>query len=471
MSFRQDEELLQALFDHLITETEFEQLEGRLLDDEEFRSLFHDYARLHHVLSEEFEGQSQVGSPRLRAFRPAQVPRRLFVQSFLSAAAIVVALLVAAYFVTVTVQKPGPVTGVVFGPDTSAAILHEEGGSSLTELREGSTLTVEHGTVALSLPSGVRALVEGPAEVVGQEDNSLRLLSGRAWFDVPSEAVGFTCLTPSLEVVDLGTRFGIHSGDGQPDSVHVLKGEVRVTPVGFAGQAATIGAGEGLVWSGKKLEPATSTPAFLTNHPRRLTVLVDDFSEEDGTLLHGKSPDVGAGPWIVTEGEPVILNGLLDTSGSAKELFAPLGFPRLDDLNHVLLLTIRTDDPDARTFHSEGWAGISLYADGEERLFVGDPGSGGRDQGGWAIHPVGGQTVAPTPPLTGKQTVTLRYSFRTGLAELFEGATASGEARASEWIAPGLQFDQLRVANAEGGDIALRYVNVAILTPQDEPGR
>ena len=124
MSLRQDEELIQALFDHSISETEFEQLEGRLLDDDEFRALFHQYARLNNVLTEEFEGRSQIGSPKLRALGPAQRPRQPIMQSFLSAAAIVVALLVAAYFITVSVQKPALVTGVVFGPDTSAAIVH-----------------------------------------------------------------------------------------------------------------------------------------------------------------------------------------------------------------------------------------------------------------------------------------------------------------------------------------------------------
>ena len=64
MSLRQDEELIQALFDHSISETEFEQLEGRLLDDEEFRTLFHQYARLNNALTEEFEGREELPAPR-----------------------------------------------------------------------------------------------------------------------------------------------------------------------------------------------------------------------------------------------------------------------------------------------------------------------------------------------------------------------------------------------------------------------
>ena len=387
-------------------------------------------------------------------------------QSVLSAAAIIALLLVSAYFITVSVQGPGPYTAINLGPDTSAQVVHADGSLPPSELHEGSVLTIERGTVELTLQSGVQALVEGPAQVVGEGENSLELRSGRAWFDVPSTAIGFTCSTPEFEIVDLGTRFGVLAEEGQNPSVHVFSGKVRVTPIGQVELARELTTGQGLTWTAGQLEPATETPSFLPSHPRHLIVLKDDFNESDGTSMNGKNPDHGAGPWEVASGDPVIIDQMLDTSGSAKALFAPLGFPRLDDLNHVLLLTVVTGNPDTQLFHSEGWAGISLFTGDQERLFIGDPGSGGRDQGGWAIHPVGGQTVAPSPPLTGKQTVTLRYDYRTGLAELFAGADASSKALASEWIAPGLQFDRLRIANDEGGDIAVKSLSVSILSAE-----
>lgn len=467
MSQRQDEELIQALFDHSISETEFEQLEGRLLDDDAFRSLFHEYARLNNVLTEEFEGRAMVSQPQLRALADPPNVRPQFIQSLLSAAAIIAALLVAAYFITVSVNRPGPITRVDFGPETSAQIVHAEAGAPPSELHQSSVLTIDRGTVALTLPSGVKALVEGPAQVVGQGENSLQLLSGRAWFDVPTNAIGFTCSTPTLEIVDLGTRFGVVAEQELPQSVHVLDGKIRVTPHGHPDLVQELTEGQGLVWTGKEFETAKDNPAFLSSHPRRSEILIDDFSEADGTPMHGKSPDRGAGPWEVVEGSPVINQQTLDTSGHAKRLFAPLGFPRLDDLNHVLLLTIQTETPDNQTFHSEGWAGVSLHTGDQERIFVGDPGGlGGSEGRSWAIHPVGGQAVAPSPPLMGKRIVTLRYDYRTGLAELFEGNNTNGKALASEWISPNLEFDRLRISNGNGGDIALKLVSVYILTTE-----
>ena len=64
--------------------------------------------------------------------------------------------------------------------------------------------------------------------------------------------------------------------------------------------------------------------------------------------------------------------------------------------------------------------------------------------------------------------MTLRYDYRSGLAELFEGWSCQGQAFAAEWIPAGLKFDRLRVANGEGGDIALRRLEVRILTSEEE---
>ena len=101
---------------------------------------------------------------------------------------------------------------------------------------------------------------------------------------------------------------------------------------------------------------------------------------------------------------------------------------------------------------SFGWAGVSLFSDGEERVFVGDP--NGQEEG-WALHPAGYNARHACPLLEGKTTVTLRYDYRSGLAQLFEGTDTSGPALASEWIAPGLHFDRIRIANGSQADGAL----------------
>ena len=75
----------------------------------------------------------------------------------------------------------------------------------------------------------------------------------------------------------------------------------------------------------------------------------------------------------------------------------------------------------------------------------------------------------PSPPLQGKRTVSLRYDYRTGLAELFEGLHCAGQPLASEWIPAGLKFDRLRIGNGEGGDLAVRRLEVRVLTHSPPP--
>lgn len=465
MSQRSDEELIQAVFDRSISKAEFGPLEDRLREDDAFRALFQEYARLNHILMEEFQGQALVPHPQLRSLDHRAGPRQPFLQSLLSAAAIVMALLGAAYFITTTVRPPVIVTRVLMGPETAAQIIHEDGRGSTRQLHEGSTLTIARGTVALTLASGVEVLVEGPALVIGGADNALTLREGRAWFRVPPAATGFTCTTRELVITDLGTEFGVLVGPDSAEEIHVFKGQVQVQAPGHPVDPRQLQAGEGLRWDGSRFLSIEAKPTFATSHPEYVQIFSDDFSEVDGTPLHGKDPDLGPGPWQTLAGQPLVMHQRIDTSGHSKQVFAPLDrhIP-LDERNHILLLTIRTTNTDARNFQSEGWAGVSLFTGEDERIFVGNP-SGSHI--GWAIHPVGGQPVAPSPPLQGKHTVTLRYDYRTGLTELFAGTNSQSPPLASEWIPAQLPLDRIRIANAEGGDIAIDLLRVSILVPPE----
>lgn len=453
---RRDEELIQAAFDRQMSETEFEQFEARLHDEPDLRALYYEYSNLHHALIEEYDGSS-VLPPRRRALRSFSPVRSGIVQSLLSAAAILVALLTVAWFIGVRPSIPR--ARVVFGPETHGQVINPEGGRDASGLVPGSQLVLSHGSAELTMASGVRGIIEGPARLECLGKNEVRLERGRAWFHVPEGAEGFTCLTDTLDIEDLGTAFGVVAKPAAPEELHVLEGRVRIHPIGRTHETRDLHAGEGVSWNGRSFGILPRTPRFATSLPRRVQVFYDDFSEADETRLDGKLPDHGAGPWTVSLGDPAIFGQLLDTSGAAKKAFAAID-SHLDELNHVLLVTIHTKQPDSRLFHSDGWAGVSLFTGEQEHIFVGDPFG---PESGWAIQPLGGQAVSPTPPLHGKRTVTLRYDFHDGLAELFEGADTHGEALASEWIAPGLAFDRIRIANDEGGDIAIDYLRVSVL--------
>ena len=479
MSLRQDEETIQAILDGRIRPAAFQAFEERLRREPELRRLYQSYARLDHTLLEKFEHAGD-STDKLVA-----MPRRRWMVPLAAAAAVVLAATLA----TVSL-KSGPRATVEFGPESRGQVIQPKG-SEDGFLSEGAIVRIDHGSAAVTLPSGTRALIEGPGSLEYRSRHWLHLGGGRTWVETAADHHDLTCTTDAFRVVGPGGEFGIITDPGRREELHVLRGtldfELRDGGVAGAGPRS-LDAGHAAIWSKSRLSTVPSPTTFASFFPRQVTVFNEDFDESGRTLLGGKAPDHGAGPWQVDRGQPAIEHGLLDTSGPERTTaFAPLSGPPLDDSNHVILLTIETDHPETSRFHSDGWAGVSLYAGDQERIFVGDPNGPAR---GWALHPVGSEARHACPLLEGKNIVTLRYDYRSGLAELYEGDTTTGPSLASEWIDPGLTFDRIRIANGsqldaaidagmdpsvvgdspesrERGDIALRQVRVRVLSTAD----
>jgi hypothetical protein len=223
---------------------------------------------------------------------------------------------------------------------------------------------------------------------------------------------------------------------------------VRLHPLGRPSNIRQLVTGEGTEWIHNELATADRPMAFSKAFPRKVVVFSDSFPDPDGTPLHGKDPEIGAGPWTLTRGAMTVRDGHIDTRGQRRNAaFAPLLEPRLDDLTHILLMTIEAKGPG-----DEGWAGVSLYTGDQEQIFVGDPNG---PVGDWALHPAGAQAIYACPLLAGKSTVTLRYNYRSGHVELFEGSATTGTPLVSQWIAPRLAFDRIRIANGSQLDAIL----------------
>ncbi|MCE9630461.1 MAG: FecR domain-containing protein [Planctomycetia bacterium] len=82
------------------------------------------------------------------------------------------------------------------------------------------------GVLELKTRRGAQVVIEAPAAFQFESPQRLRLAKGRIAADVPTQAKGFTIVTPSGEAIDLGTRFAVDvpaSGDAE---VHVFDGEV-----------------------------------------------------------------------------------------------------------------------------------------------------------------------------------------------------------------------------------------------------
>jgi len=92
---------------------------------------------------------------------------------------------------------------------------------------EPGTLRLESGLAQVVFYSGARMVIEGPAELQLVSPMEAVCRHGRLLLEVPLPAHGFRLRTPQLNVVDLGTSFGISAAAGQ-SAVHVFKGKVAL---------------------------------------------------------------------------------------------------------------------------------------------------------------------------------------------------------------------------------------------------
>jgi len=94
------------------------------------------------------------------------------------------------------------------------------------------TLELLEGLATLRFDSGAEVVLEAPASVEIIDPMNCRLISGTLVADVPHDAIGFTVDTKDAKVVDLGTRFGVSTGEDGKYMVHVIDGLVEVNHKG-----------------------------------------------------------------------------------------------------------------------------------------------------------------------------------------------------------------------------------------------
>lgn len=87
------------------------------------------------------------------------------------------------------------------------------------------------GIIDLHFNAGPNALIEGPAQFSFSGANEISLWHGRIYSKVPSEGIGFTVVTPSTRIVDLGTEFGVQVDQGGLSQVHMIRGTASLRPI------------------------------------------------------------------------------------------------------------------------------------------------------------------------------------------------------------------------------------------------
>lgn len=180
------------------------------------------------------------------------------------------------------------------------------------------------------------------------------------------------------------------------------------------------------------------------------TLFSDDFSEANGTGLDGKLPDVGGAPWDQTVGGALSVDsgsgGRINTAGGARVAFG--FFTGSLDAGEKLVLDFDLDN--IGNFHSGGFAGLSLFEGGTERIFVGDGGAATT----WVVSEsgVGTDTSGIARSNTNGR---FTYDFDSGNYSL----SLDGDGAVTGQIAAGISPDRIRFANNGGGDIIINSID------------
>lgn len=90
----------------------------------------------------------------------------------------------------------------------------------------GQELNLESGLVELLLTSGAKVTIEGPARFEATSELEGNLTLGKIAAAAPRVARGYTVLTPTSELVDIGTRFGVMVDEQGDSELHVFDGDV-----------------------------------------------------------------------------------------------------------------------------------------------------------------------------------------------------------------------------------------------------
>lgn len=203
---------------------------------------------------------------------------------------------------------------------------------------EGARLTagrlkLAEGLATIVFDSGAEVRLEGPADLELKDGAHCVLRGGRLVAKVPPPAIGFVVDTPTAELTDLGTEFGVHVRDGQTADVQVFNGLVDAKHLA-TGKVERMPTGESL-----RFETDTVTPfdPLLESPPSAPPPLGGDRSKVlTLTTAMGRGIDGYAQPAVET--------------------------PHRSDV----LILVKSTTAEKSAFNRKGYIGIDLSSLGEE---------------------------------------------------------------------------------------------------------
>ena len=162
-------------------------------------------------------------------------------------------------------------------------------------LLNGDQLGLQTGVVEVTMRTGVRIVIEGPAELELNSEEQITLSQGKIVSHVPERAIGFVVSTPLAEIVDLGTSFGAGiPEDGKNINVEVFQGVVELRPSVSGGKRIRLTSGQKLTLNhnGNIDHEPNSEITFARDLPAKPATLIGLYSfEGDGRITAGTASD------------------------------------------------------------------------------------------------------------------------------------------------------------------------------------
>ena len=220
VSFPRIDDLAQRVADGIANEETIAELDALIREDPQARRRYVETIQLHLALERKSaRGTLSPDSERTIPFTPAtKTPNKTGrILAIAACIALVGGLAWSAF-------RTKPLAEIV----EAKSVIWEGPAISGDRVDAGQPLHLVSGTLELLTSSGVRLRIQGPCETVFENPMRLLLTSGEVFADVSPKAHGFKILTPSVDVVDYGTQFGVRAVAGEPVEVHVFEGEVGV---------------------------------------------------------------------------------------------------------------------------------------------------------------------------------------------------------------------------------------------------
>ncbi|MEM1294565.1 MAG: FecR family protein [Verrucomicrobiota bacterium] len=203
------EEKISAYLDETLTRDEMDELATWIKADPANASQFARASMLHDRL------QSEMSAMKAEAKKIVPFPIPWLAAAGAAAAAIVLAL-----GIWQVSQSSSP--------DFVTIVRVEETDLEVGQRRGAGLIQLDTGMLRMLFDSGVEVTLQGPAQFELVKEDLMLLSTGLLTANVPPGAEGFRVDTPTAQITDLGTAFGVHLGLDGTSHVSVFDGEVEV---------------------------------------------------------------------------------------------------------------------------------------------------------------------------------------------------------------------------------------------------